>query len=201
MLTRGGKYRYNLNSLARNKAYQEGLNEPAERIGAEYHHGHFTAGNSLNPMFSIGQAEALSDAKIEVGDFIGLFVVPEHHTIVDIASKVVPAQRERGYQGGINADGMVFTVEARKYSAETLKQTGSLSPVTQLNGIPVNVPSFKRSAILPEQGGYFIPTDEVIVLGVKIEALPSEPNIKISDITARIEITGHVFDYEAPIHL
>jgi len=201
MLKLGGGYRYNRNSLAKQEVYQRELNESPCRTAGEYHHGFFTVGNSFNPLFSEGQANALDKARVGVGDFIGLFVIPENHTLVDVAYKVVPVQHERGYPGVVNTDGLVFTYEARKYDAETLEEIGVLDFTTALIGIAANKAEFKRSSVKPGDAGYFVPTGEVLVLGLKVEALPSKDGVKLSDVTGRVEITGHVWDYEAPIHV
>lgn len=202
MLTLGGPYRYNRSSIARQTVYDESTNGVAERIAGEYMHGLFTVGNSLNPMFSEGQAEALDLAKVSAGDFIGLFEIPANHTLLDVAVRVFPVQAERGYQGKLNADGLVVSVEAHEYSQETLEPTGNtIDLVTALNGIAVNEAVFKRSAVKPTDGGHWIESDKFIVLGLKVDSLPSEKTVKLSDITARVEVTGHVFDYECPIHV
>jgi len=202
MLTLGGPYRYNRSSIARQTVYDESTNGVAERIAGEYMHGLFTVGNSLNPMFSEGQAEALDLAKVAAGDFIGLFEIPANHTLLDVAVRVFPVQAERGYQGKLNADGLVVSVEAHEYSQETLQPTGNtIDLVTALNGIAVNEAVFKRSAVKPTDGGHWIESDKFIVLGLKVDSLPSEKTVKLSDITARVEVTGHVFDYECPIHV
>lgn len=202
MLTLGGPYRYNRSSIARQTVYDESTNGVAERIAGEYMHGLFTVGNSLNPMFSEGQAEALDLAKVAAGDFIGLFEIPANHTLLDVAVRVFPVQAERGYQGKLNADGLVVSVEAHEYSQETLEPTGNtIDLVTALNGIAVNEAVFKRSAVKPTDGGHWIESDKFIVLGLKVDSLPSEKTVKLSDITARVEVTGHVFDYECPIHV
>lgn len=202
MLTLGGPYRYNRSSIARQTVYDESTNGVAERIAGEYMHGLFTVGNSLNPMFSEGQAEALDLAKVSAGDFIGLFEIPANHTLLDVAVRVFPVQAERGYQGKLNADGLVVSVEAREYSQETLEPTGqTIDLVTALNGVAVNEAVFKRSAVKPTDGGHWIESDKFIVLGLKVDSLPSEKTVKLSDITARVEVTGHVFDYECPIHV
>lgn len=201
MLSLGGAYRYNMNSLAKQTVYQDTLNTPAERIAGEYQHGFFTAGNSFNPLFSLGQSKALVSANVGVGDFIGLFTVPEHHTIVDVAAKVVPKQFERGYSTQVNTDGLVFTYEARIYNADTLEEVSTLELASPMNGITANEFSFNRSAVKPGEGGYFIPTGEVVVLGLKVESLPSDEKVKLADVTGRVEITAHVWDYEAPMHV
>ena len=202
MLTLGGPYRYNRCPVGRNTVYDESTNGVAERIAGEYMHGLFTVGNSLNPMFSEGQAEALNAAKVAVGDFIGLFEIPANHTLLDVAVRTFPVQAERGYQGKLNADGLVVSVEAREYSQETLEPTGTtIDLVTALNGIAANEAVFKRSAVKPTDGGHWIESDKFIVLGLKVDSLPSEKTVKLSDITARVEVTGHVFDYECPIHV
>lgn len=201
-LTLGGPYRYNRCSAGRNTVYGEGTNGVAERIAGEYMHGLFTVGNSLNPMFSEGQAEALDSAKVAVGDFIELFEIPSNHTLLDVAVRVFPVQAERGYQGKLNADGLVVSVEVREYSQETLEPTGkTIDLVTALNGVAVNAEAFKRSAVKPDDGGHWIESDKYVVLGLKVDSLPSEKTVKLSDITARVEVTGHVFDYECPIHV
>ena len=202
MLTLGGPYRYNRCPVGRNTVYDESTNGVAERIAGEYMHGLFTVGNSLNPMFSEGQAEALDAAKVAVGDFIGLFEIPANHTLLDVAVRTFPVQAERGYQGKLNADGLVVSVEAREYSQDTLEPTGkTIDLVTALNGVAVNEAVFKRSAVKPTDGGHWIESDKFIVLGLKVDSLPSEKTVKLSDITARVEVTGHVFDYECPIHV
>lgn len=201
MLTRGGAYRYNLNTLAKQEVYQEELNAPAERVAGEYAHGFFTLGNSFNPLFSIGQSAALKKAKVAVGDFIGLAVVPENHTLMDAAIKVIPVQYERGYPTRPNTDGLVFGYEARIYNAETGAEEGSVDFVIALNGITANEYAFKRSAIKPTDGGFFVESGKVVVLGLKVEALPSNKEISLGEVTGRVEITAHVWDYEAPIHI
>lgn len=201
MLTRGGAYRYNLNTLSKQEVYQEELNVPAERIAGEYHHGFFTLGNSFNPLFSVGQDAALKRAKVAVGSFIGLAVVPEHHTIVDVAAQVFPVQYERGYPTRPNTDGMVFSYEARIYDAVTGAEEGTVDFVSPMNGIPANEYAFKRSPVKPGEAGYFVPTGKVVVLGLKVEALPADKNIPIEETTGRVEISAHVWDYEVPIHL
>lgn len=199
MLKRGGKYRYNFSSLAKQLPYDGELNDAPERIGDEYHHGFFTVGNAFNPMYSTGQAEVLDKLKTGVGDFIGLFVVPEFHTLMDVAVRVFPTQSEYGYNANDNAQGLTFTVEARKYNDLTGEETGVVELVTDLAGIAANQAGFKRTAIKPTEGGYTTEAGEVVVLGLKVESLPT--NAKLSEVTCRVEVTGHVADYECPMHL
>lgn len=202
MLTLGGPYRYNRSSTARQTVYEEKINGVAERIAGEFMHGFFTTGNSLNPMFSEGQAEALDLANTGVNEFIGLFEIPPNHTLIDVAARVIPVQSERGYQGKMNADGLVVSVEVHEYSKTTMLPTGTVLPlVTPMNGIPANAESFKRSAVSPTNGGHWIEDDKFLVLGLKVDSLPTSPTVKLSDITARIEVTAHAYDYECPIHV
>lgn len=201
MLTRGGPYRFNLNSLSKQTAYGLEARTAPERIAGEYQHGFFTAGNSFNPQDSIGQGEAIDMAEVGVGDFIGLFLIPEHHTLIDVAVKTVPTQPNRGYPTPVNSDGLAFDYEVRKYSVDTDAETGKVDLVSDMSGITPNVSLFKRSAVMPTDGGYFVPTGEFLVLGLKVTSLPSDSNVKLSDVTCRVEITGHVYDYEAPLHV
>lgn len=201
MLTRGGPYRYNLNSLSRQTVYDQEVNSSPERIAWEYKHGFFTVGNSFNPLFSIGQAEALSLAKVKAGDFIGLFMIPEHHTLIDVAAKTVPHQPERGYPGRANSAGLVFELEVRKYNAETEVETGTVELMSDMGGLVASENAMKRSAVKAAEGGYFVPTGELLVLGLKVTALPTDTDVTLADVTSRVEVTGHVYDYEAPIHV
>lgn len=201
MLKLGGPYRYNRSSLARQTTYQGDLNGAAHRVAGEYHHGYFTIGNSFNPHFSIGQAEALKNEATGVGDFIGLFVIPHSHLLLDVAVKTVPVQLDRGYTLARNTDGLTFDVEVRKYDYNTLKETGVLELDTPLTGIDTAEHTFKRSSVAKADLGYFIPHEEVLVLGLKVKSLPSNSTISLFDVTSRVEVTGHVLDYEAPIHV
>lgn len=201
MLTRGGEYRYNFNSLSKQTAYDKEPNTPPCRIAGEYHHGFFTPGNSFNPQFAIGQAESLDLANVGVGDFIGLAIIPEHHTLIDVAAHTVPHQPERGYPGTANAAGLTFEYEVRKYSKETLKETGKVDLVSDMTGLVASEAIFKRSAIKPTEGGYFVPTGEFLILGLKVTSMPTDTNVKLADVTCRVEVTGHAYDYEAPIHI
>lgn len=201
MLTRGGPYRYNLNSLSRQTVYGKEVNASPERIAWEYKHGFFTVGNAFNPLFSIGQAEALSTAKTNVGDFIGLFMVPEHHTLIDVAAKTVPHQMERGYPGRANSAGLVFELEVRKYNADTGAEIGTVELMADMAGLVASEMAMKRSAVKATDGGYFVPTGEMLVLGLKVTALPTDTDVSLAEVTSRVEVTGHVYDYEAPIHV
>lgn len=202
MLTLGGPYRYGTaTGLCHADTYQKALTYAPSRIAGEYMHGFFTAGNSFNPMFSEGQADAVSKAKVAVGDFIGLFKIPSYHTIVDAAYRVIPVQYERGYAGPANTDGLVFTYEARIFNAETLEKTGTLDFETALSGIAANTAAIGRSPIKLSEGGYFVKDNEFVVLGLKVEALPSDKTVSLADVTGRVEISAHVWDYEVPIHV
>lgn len=201
MLTRGGAYRYNFNSLSKQSVYGVEPNCPPERIAGEYQHGFFTAGNSFNPQDSTGQVEAIDMAKVGVGDFIGLFIIPEHHTLIDVAVKTVPTQPNRGYPTPVNSAGLTLDYEVRKYSMETNAETGKVDLVSDMSGVVPSEVMFKRSAIMPSDGGYFVPTGEFLLLGLKVTSLPSDSNVKLSDVTCRVEITGHVYDYESPLHI
>lgn len=201
MLKKGGAYRFNLNSLAKQNVYDGDLNSPPERIAGEYQHGVFTAGNSFNPLFSTGQVEALAKNKTGVGDFLGLFVIPTEHTLIDVAAKVVPHQKKRGMPSQFNSDGLVFTLEARKYDASTGKQTGSVEFVDDMSSLTASAAMMKRSSVKPGEGGYFIPDNEIVVLGLKVEAVPNDKNVTLADVTCRVEVTAHVYDYEAPMHM
>lgn len=201
MLTKGGPYRFNLNGLARQRVYDGETHGAACRVAGEYMHGFFTVGNSFNPMHSIGQDEAIDSAKVKVGDFIGLFEVPTHHTLIDVAAKTVPHQTERGYPGVANSAGLVFELEVRKLNAETDAEVGTVELVSPMTGLVASDEAFKRSAVKPTDGGYFIPTGEYLVIGLKVTALPTDTNVKLSEVTSRVEVTGHVYDYEAPIHV
>lgn len=204
MLAFGGAYRYNLNSLSKNKVYQEAFNEAPCRIAGEYHHGMFTVGGVLSPLTSMGQAEALdemnSGAGAAVGDFIGLFYVPVHHTLVDVAIQTTPTQSLRGYPHVNNSDGLVFDVVVKKVNKDTLQETGELALDTPITGVPANVATWKRSPVEAATLGHFN-EDEFLVLGLKVAALPSDTNVKLSDITSRVNLYGHVMDYEGPNHI
>ena len=199
MLTLGGKYRYN-GSTCRQQTYDSIVRTP-RRIAGEYHHGLFTAGNSFNPMFSVGQGEGLEKYAVGVGDFIGLFNIPQEHTILDVAAKVIPEQKERGLPVFGSSDGLSFTVEIRKYDRVTLEQTGTLELVEDMSSILANTDMMKRSPIKPDTLGYFVPQGEILVLGLKVDSLPSDSNMSIWDVSSRVEVTAHVLDYEAPIHV
>lgn len=201
MLTRGGPYRYNLNSVAKQQVYSAENNGSACRIAGEYMHGFFTAGNSFNPLFSEGQAEALDLANVNVGEFIGLFKIPEHHVLIGVSARTVPHQPKRGYLGRANSAGLTFEYEVRKFSKETNEETGKVELVSDMAGLVASESMFKRSAIKPTDGGYFIPTGEYLVLGLKVVSLPTDTTVNLSDVTCRVEITGHALDCEAPIHV
>lgn len=151
-------------------------------------------------MFSNGQAAALDKYKVGVGDFIGLFTLPTFHTLLDVALRVYPKQMERGFELGMNSDGFVVDVEVRKYNRETDEQTGTIDLKTPITGVPANTFDFKRSAIKPEEGGYFIGKDEYAIMGLKVVSLPTAAGVRLSDLTCRLELTGHALDYEVPIH-
>lgn len=200
-LARGGAYRYESNYLAPHQVYGETINRPAARIAGEYMHGFFTAGASFNPLNSIGQAEALRKANVKVGDYLDLFVIPEHHTIVDVAALVIPMQHERGYFLPPNSDGLVFTLEAHIIDAKTLAHEGDVDLVDPMTGITANTHMMKRTAVKPANGGYFVPTGKAVKLVLKVEGLPTDKFTSIADVTSRVEVSAHVFDYEVPMHL
>lgn len=197
-LTRGGSYRFPRNSLAKQEVYDqtEGV---ASRIAGEYQKGFFTAGGSFNPMFSIGQDHAIDVANVGVGDFVKLFVIPSEHTILDVAAKVIPTQSERGYNGVANADGLSFTVEARKYNQRTNAETGKVTISGDVAGIMANTSMMKRGAVMPADGGYFVGQDEYVILGLKVDSLPND--VSLSEVTCRVEVSSHVMDYDIPMHV
>lgn len=201
ILALGGPYRYNGNSLSRNTVYDDQIDGGACRIADEYAHGIFTVGNSFNPMFSVGQAEALAKYGVKAGDFVGLFEIPEFHTLLDVATRVVPVQYNRGYTGPANSDGLSFTLVARIYDKETGQHSGDVELVSDMSGIAANTAGIKRSAVKPTEGGFFIEEGKYVILGLKVDTLPSTEHVTIADVTSRVEVTGHVFDYEAPIHV
>lgn len=200
-LTRGGAYRYEANFLSPHSVYGEKINRPAYRIAGEYMHGFFTAGGVFNPLNSIGQADALRKANVQVGDFIDLFVVPEHHTIVDVAALVVPAQSERGYPVNQNSDGLAFTLVAQIIDANTLAYQSDVTLDSSMGGITANTAMMKRSTVDHAAGGYFVPTGKAVKLVLKVDGLPTKPFTTIADVTSRVEVSAHVFDYEVPMHL
>ncbi len=202
-LKKGGPYRWNFNGISKQEVYDTMLRGTSSRIANEYHGGCFTAGNSFNPMFSIGQAEAIDKFNPKVGDFLALFDIPPEHLITDVAVKVIPSQANRGYPSENNSAGFVFTVEVRLYDADMPREepVGVVELTSPLTGIPGNVADMKRSSVKPTDGGYFLPQNQFAMLGLKIESLPTKENVKLSDLTSRVEVTAHVFDYEAPIHI
>lgn len=200
-LARGGAYRYENNYLAPHQVYGENINRPAFHIAGEYMHSFFTAGASFNPLNSIGQAEALRKASVKVGDYLDLFVIPEHHTVVDVAALVIPMQHERGYFLPPNSDGLVFTLEVHIIDAKTLAHEGDVDLVDPMTGITANTHMMKRTAVKPANGGYFVPTGKAVKLVLKVEGLPTDKFTSIADVTSRVEVSAHVFDYEVPMHL
>lgn len=200
MLTRGGAYYFGNVGLCRAQVYPSEMRDPPARTAGEYHHGLFTFGGAFNPMFSIGQAEALAREGVKVGDFIGLFVIPSYHTILDVAVHTIPSQTDRGFPTVVNSDGLAFTVEVRKYD-KNLAYSGDVELVTALNGVAANTADFRRSSIKPADNGYFIPADETVVVGLKVDALPTGDGVTLSSVTSRVEVTGHVMDYECPMHV
>lgn len=201
ILALGGPYRFSRCGMGNNGVYDNVADGGASRIAGEYMHGLFTVGNSFNPLFSEGQAEALAKYNVGVGDFVGLFEVPMFHTLLDVATRVKPKQNERGYDLGMNSDGLVFDVEVRKYSRTTGEQTGTVDLMTPITGIAANTFGIKRSAVKPDEGGYFVEDGEYLIMGLKVVALPTGDAVGLADVTSRVELTGHVYDYEAPIHV
>lgn len=200
-LTRGGAYRYEANYLSPHAVYGDKINRPAYRIAGEYMHGFFTAGGVFNPLNSIGQADALRKATVSVGDFLDLFVIPEHHTIVDVAALVVPAQQERGYAVKQNSDGLAFTLVAQIIDANTLAYQSDVTLDSSMGGLTANTAMMKRSTVDHAAGGYFVPTGKAVKLVLKVDSLPTAPFTTIADVTSRVEVSAHVYDYEVPMHV
>ena len=70
-----------------------------------------------------------------------------------------------------------------------------------MTGITANTHMMKRTAVKPANGGYFVPTGKAVKLVLKVEGLPTDKFTSIADVTSRVEVSAHVFDYEVPMHL
>lgn len=207
-LTRGGAYRNDGLGLSRNLVYKGDLPQPPHRVAGEYQHGFFTGSGSLYPTYSIGQKEALETFEPGVGDFIGLFIIPAHYVIHDVASRVFPTRPAlNGVTPKTNGNGFSFDVELRKYDSNTREEkSDKLQIGDELSGIEANKEFFGRTELVQNQtvgdttitstATYFVPSDEFVVIGIKINSLPSDDGVTIADFTGQIAVGAHVTDFE-----
>lgn len=207
-LTHGGAYRNEDIGLGRNRVYRGDYPKPPHRVAGEYQHGFFTGSGTIYPTFSVGQKEALDSFEPQVGDFIGLFIIPAHHEIHRVAARVFPTRPLlNGTVPKTNGNGLSFDVELRKFDQDTREEkSDKVTLGNELNGIQGNQEFFNRTKLVEtKQVGdnsvevdtsYFVPSDEFVVVGIKINSLPSDDGVSLSDYTGQISTIVHVTDYE-----
>lgn len=193
--TRGGEYLQNCDRLGQAVDFRQ---RPPKKTGAEYARGSFITGSAFNPMTQGWQREALERKKTEVGDFIGIVIVPQEHALHDVVVRVDPEQQRPDFALNIDTSGFVFDVKIKVYDSGTQEFLEDIEPKTPLSGITLEGYTFKRSAVAPEEHGYVLETGKYAIIGLEVKGLPEGDEAPISEITNVIYVGGHVTDWDIP---
>lgn len=159
----------------------------AKHIGQEYETGHFTLGYPLNPSLKAYQHNSICLGDAGVGDTIHMYVVPELHLLT--AQLLVVCGSDA------NMAGASVTPTAGLFDATTKEYT-PITTLTTVENVSLAEPS-DNFWVIPN-GGYLVPRGSSLVLGYKITSMPTDPSVKIHDMTTTIETKNSIISFDTP---
>lgn len=193
------------------------------RVAGEYNRGHFTLGWYFNPMTVTYERRAIECVAMAVGDFVSMYVVPELHTIHDVYLSIEPEQtvyassdmpNRMSYTNNMvgmqvsatfqlrDEDGVIVTAGTLPEVPATLAGVAS-PPKPAVGDEQVNL--YRRAAVAPADGGFFVPKGQFLVVGFTIDALPTTNPFgtgpfPMEMMSGAIAMVSHVTDYQHPIN-
>ena len=192
------------------------------QVAGEYNRGHFTLGWTLNPL-SIGyQRLAIECQAMVVGDFIAMYAVPELHTVLDVKLSIKPEQtvysssaqpNRMTYRN--NMVGAQFGLTFQLRDSDGVIDAAATLPVVPSGMATVSSPAkpavptdpqdelHLRAAILPAEGGFFVPKGQSLIVGLTVLALPTanpfgDGPFPMENMSGIVELCSHVVNYEVP---
>jgi hypothetical protein len=168
-----------------------------KRIAAEFAHGYFFLSGVFNPRIQAYQKNFLSKSPIVVGDKFDLILVPEKHTILDVAWEVGRTQEvhPNNYRVIPNMAGLVVDFYLDLYDKDCVK-TGTVALTDggcslPHAGVDCNVDSSGRSSVTPTLNGEYLCAGKYARIGFEVKALPSTAGVTLGDISGFIHVGTH----------
>lgn len=187
----------------------------ATRVAYEYANGSFTLGWPLNPQELNYQRRELDDAKLEVGDHILLYVVPQEHLLTSVLARV-DAVDPRFAGATLKPSARLYDAATKTYSDsdvldslfDNLTLVEKSVSFAQLQATELTIPAQDvtvdgKTGTVPKQtvktnGGYFVPTGKTLVLGFKITALPTDTTQRLGLTQAVASLVAKVEGFDIP---
>ena len=170
------------------------------RVAGEYDRGRFTLGALYDVMNNGNFRDAVKAANVEADDFIALLMVPPKHTVSDLFVEVNPEGQVYAPNPRLlkkNAAGATFKIEARLFNSEGEQQSVVTLPAA-FNSLAADVKTAVRQA-LNSGSGYFVPADAWLMIGLVVVDMPTDENVKWSDLSSFIAVVAKVDDYQYPM--
>ncbi|HDW3986211.1 TPA: hypothetical protein RMT71_003207 [Escherichia coli] len=169
-----------------NGAYE--FTEPhARRIAFEYANGYFTLGWPLQPSEKNYQFQELMAADVALNDHIMMYVVPEQHLLTGVLFEVLTGDA-RMAGAALRPSAMMYDHTTKAYTQDTVLDA-------LFTDMAVTVP-FEKYGHLEEP--YYVPKGKTLVLTLRVNAVPTDTEMKMHNTTAKVQMIAKVQGFDVP---
>ncbi|HHP7408402.1 hypothetical protein GLO29_21940 [Escherichia coli] len=169
-----------------NGAYE--FAEPhARRIAFEYANGYFTLGWPLQPSEKNYQFQELMNAETGLNDHIMMYVVPEQHLLTGVLFEVLEGDA-RMAGAALRPSGMLYDHTTKQYTPDTVLDK-------LFTNTAITAP-FEKYGHLAEP--YYVPKGKTLVLTLRVNAVPTDKDVKLHTTTAKAQLVAKVQGFDVP---
>lgn len=193
------------------------------KVAGEYNRDHFVLGWTLNPLSITYERRAFECTPVVAGDFVAMYAVPELHTIHDVYLAIEPEQTTYhtsdmpgrmhypnnmvGLQVSLtfqlrDSEGVIDAAATLPAVPATLNDVAS-PPKPAVGQPQVNL--YRRAAVSAADGGFFVPKDRTLIVGLTIDTLPTvnpygSGAFPMEMMSGAIKLASRLNGYEVPIN-
>lgn len=175
---------------------------PARRVAAEYDYGYFSLSTPVDTGLIKFQETELMQANPQVNEHIVLLEVPPEHTLSSVFFRIFGTDETMA--------GAAVTLAALEYDIATEQYT-EVDIVTDaataqgVTAIPLDAESNNFVSTLKVTDEYavphYVPSGKALYLTLKVASLPTDTNIRLADMRAKLRFVAKVDGFDAPIQM
>lgn len=175
---------------------------PPDRVAAEYGHNDYTLGMPLKPSLMVHQDNELAAAKLAVGDFLELLIVPSEHIVNSIFVAVDGVDTQIA-GAAVTLSALVYDREAKTYTE--LPDVAAAATAQGVTNIVLDTPSVQFVSLAKVTDGYAVPLfvepKTSVILALKVASLPTDTTVDLSMMQNSVRYVAKVGGFDAPTQL
>lgn len=171
----------------------------AHACGA-YNLGYFTIGMPIRPSLMKWQANALAAANLQVGDIIRCIVIPADHYVRAFNIKCVQ-EDERMIGATVMPTAQLVTKDANgNFVWAEITDVEDAYTNAGYSAVPLDEVS-NAAVFFPGEKPLYVEPDTAVVIGLRVESLPTDPTIAIEDALNGWYLSVKFECFECPTNL